>query len=51
MSEKQCPFCGSKDYEYYINRNHIKRTDWMEHRCLKCKRKWGYIKGEVREIE
>lgn len=47
----KCPFCNSKDYEYYIMRNTEKRTDWIEHRCLKCNRKWRYRKGEIEEIE
>lgn len=48
---KKCPFCNSKDYEYYSMRNIEKNTGWIEHRCLKCNRKWRYRKGEIEEIK
>lgn len=44
---EECPICGSKDYEYYNVTTREKMTDWMEHRCLKCKARWRYRKGET----
>ena len=43
----ECPKCHSRDYEYYPMKNLERRTDWIEHKCLKCRCKWRYNKGEA----
>lgn len=47
----ECPRCQSRDYEYYSVNNLRKRTNYIEHRCLKCGCKWGYKKGDPVIIE